>query len=148
MQYLYLLFDEENPLHSDDSNYVLTTEGHIMYLPREYLKPMSESRRRMRREENNQCPAYVPVYAAYDWQSGSGLIQGIRSRTDIDYARYLTGMAPEKADEYLASPDGWCETPQMDVFVRTAFHNAWIQNSWFCEFSRTTLSCRRMAATR
>lgn len=94
-----------------------------MFLPKEHLKPMSKSRRRMRREENNQCPVYVPVYAAYDYVSGSGLIQGIRSRTDIDYARHLTGMLPEKADEYLFSPDGWCETPQVDIFVRISLQN-------------------------
>lgn len=115
-QYLFLLFDEENPLHSDDSNYVLTTEGHILFLSREFLKPMSPARRRMRREENHQCPAYERVLS-YDWSSGRGLTQGIRSRTDVDYARFLTGMLPEKADIYLASPDGWCERPHVDLFV-------------------------------
>ncbi|KAJ1956693.1 hypothetical protein GGI12_005240, partial [Dipsacomyces acuminosporus] len=29
-KYLYLLFDEENPLHSLDNNYVFTTEGHVL----------------------------------------------------------------------------------------------------------------------
>ena len=116
-QYLFLLFDEENPLHSDDSNYVLTTEGHIMFLPKELLKPMPPARRRMRREENHQCPVYKPVLSSYHWNGGTGLTQGIRSRVDVDYARYLTGMLPEKADVYLASPDGWCERPQVDLFV-------------------------------
>ena len=113
-QYLFMLFDEENPLHSDDSNYVLTTEGHILFLPKELLKPMSPARRRMRRDENHQCPVYEPPY---NWKSRTGLTQGIRSRVDVDYARYLTGMLPEKADVYLASPDGWCEKPHVDVFV-------------------------------
>lgn len=114
---MFLLFDEENPLHSDDSNYVLTTEGHILFLEKELLKPISPARRLMRREENHQCPAYEPVLAGYDWVTDTGLTQGIRSRTDVDYARYLTGMAPEKADAYVASPDGWCETPHVDLFV-------------------------------
>ena len=78
---------------------------------------MSAARRRMRREENHQCPVYEPNLAGYDWYTDTGLTQGIRSRTDIDYARYLTGMGPEKIDAYLASPDGWCETPQYDLFV-------------------------------
>jgi mannosidase alpha-like ER degradation enhancer 1 len=116
-QYLFLLFDEENPLHGDDSNYVLTTEGHILFLPKELLKPISPTRRRMRREENHQCPTYEPVLSSKAGNSGTGLTQGIRSRFDVDYARYLTGMLPEKADVYLASPDGWCEKPQVDVFV-------------------------------
>lgn len=121
LQYLFLLFDEENPLHSDDSNYVFTTEGHILSLPKELLKPMSPARRRMRREENHQCPAYEPVYAAYDLKSGTGLIQGVRSRIDVDYARHLTHMGPEKADEYLATPYGWCEMPHVDLFVSRRF---------------------------
>jgi mannosidase alpha-like ER degradation enhancer 1 len=84
-----------------------------MFLPKELLKPMSSARRRMRREENHQCPSYQPVLSSY----GTGLTLGIRSRVDVDYARYLTGMLPERADEYLASPGGWCEKPQVDLFV-------------------------------
>ncbi|KAJ2736447.1 hypothetical protein IW152_000808 [Coemansia sp. BCRC 34962] len=30
MKYLYLLFDDENPLHSLDNNYVFTTEAHVL----------------------------------------------------------------------------------------------------------------------
>lgn len=116
-QYLFLLFDEANPLHRDDSNYVLTTEGHILFLEKDLLKPISAARRRMRREENHQCPVYEPVLTAYDWHTDTGLTQGIRSRADVDYARHLTGMNPEKIDTYLASPDGWCETPHVELFV-------------------------------
>ncbi|KAJ2226932.1 hypothetical protein GGH97_006583, partial [Coemansia sp. RSA 475] len=29
-KYLYLLFDEENPLHKLDNNFVFTTEGHVL----------------------------------------------------------------------------------------------------------------------
>jgi len=41
IKYLYLLFDETNPLHKDDSNYIFTTEGHILTLGSEHLKPLS-----------------------------------------------------------------------------------------------------------
>ncbi|KZP32890.1 glycoside hydrolase family 47 protein [Athelia psychrophila] len=116
LKYLFLLFDEANPLHSDDSNYVLTTEGHILFLEKDKLKPISAARRRMRREENHQCPVYEPVFAAYDWDTDTGLTQGIRSRADVDYARHLTGMNPEKIDTYLASPDGWCEVPRVELY--------------------------------
>lgn len=71
----------------------------------------------MRREENHQCPVYEPVFAAYDWDTDTGLTQGIRSRADVDYARHLTGMNPEKIDTYLASPDGWCEVPRVELYV-------------------------------
>ncbi|KAJ2746487.1 hypothetical protein GGI20_001330 [Coemansia sp. BCRC 34301] len=39
MKYLYLLFDDENPLHSLENNYVFTTEAHVL-LP---LSPVREA---------------------------------------------------------------------------------------------------------
>ncbi|KAJ2004797.1 hypothetical protein GGI04_002482 [Coemansia thaxteri] len=39
LKYLYLLFDEDNPLHSLDNNYVFTTEAHVL-LP---LSPVREA---------------------------------------------------------------------------------------------------------
>lgn len=94
-----------------------------MFLEKQHLKPMSASRRRMRGDENHQCPVYEPVYAAYDFVTGTGLRQGIRSRIDIDYSRYLTGMHPDKVDQYLESPHGWCEKPLVDLFVSYAFEH-------------------------
>ena len=118
VQYLFLLFDERNPIHRDDSNYVFTTEGHILSLSPEHLRPMSAARRRMRREEKHWCPIYTPVHGAYD-DSGreAGLVQGIRSRNDVDYARELVALYPQEADQELWSPNGWCETPLVDLFV-------------------------------
>ncbi|KAI8924474.1 glycoside hydrolase [Entophlyctis helioformis] len=37
LKYLYLLFDEDNPINKLDSNFVFTTEGHFLPLPRKYL---------------------------------------------------------------------------------------------------------------
>lgn len=45
LKYLYLLFDEENPLAGSDSNIVFSTEGHILTLNKSQLRPMSQSRR-------------------------------------------------------------------------------------------------------
>jgi mannosidase alpha-like ER degradation enhancer 1 len=45
LKYLYLLFDEDNPLAGSDSNLVFSTEGHILTLNAEQLRPMSKSRR-------------------------------------------------------------------------------------------------------
>ncbi|KIJ70173.1 glycoside hydrolase family 47 protein [Hydnomerulius pinastri MD-312] len=116
LKYLYLLFDEENPLHSDDSHYVLTTEGHILSLPKHALKPMSPVRRRLRREESLQCPAYHPVQGFVPIGSVEGLVRGVGSRSDADYARELTGLKPQPLDEHHWSPDGWCALPQVDPF--------------------------------
>ncbi|KAF9914216.1 alpha mannosidase-like protein [Lobosporangium transversale] len=46
IKYLFLLFDEENILHHElkDSNFVFTTEGHILYLDIKYLSPNSKDR--------------------------------------------------------------------------------------------------------
>jgi mannosidase alpha-like ER degradation enhancer 1 len=111
-----LLFDEENPLHNDDSNYIFTTEGHILSLEQKYLKLPSATVRRLRRAENPQCPAYEPPYfiGADDMP---GLFVGIRSRADFDYARFLISTALSDGDETWWHPNGWCTVPVVDLYV-------------------------------
>ncbi|KAL4075930.1 glycoside hydrolase family 47 protein [Scleroderma citrinum] len=116
LKYLYLLFDEDNQLHNDDSHYVLTTEGHILTLPRDVLKPMSPSRRRMRGEENHQCPVYQPFRGSQTAGLGHGLVRGVGWRPDVEYARHLIGSKPQASDERYWSLDGWCEVPHADLF--------------------------------
>ncbi|KAF9247222.1 glycoside hydrolase family 47 protein [Melanogaster broomeanus] len=116
LKYLYLLFDEENRLHKDDSHYVLTTEGHILTLPRHTLKPMSPVRRRLRREESLQCPAYHPFQGFVPSGFVEGLVHGVGSRSDVDYVRELIGLKSQPLDERHWSPDGWCAVPQVDPF--------------------------------
>ncbi|KAF7301339.1 alpha-1,2-Mannosidase [Mycena indigotica] len=111
LKYLYLLFDEENPLHRDDSNYVFTTEGHLLTLGNDLQKP-SSARRKMRKVETHQCPAYRPHH-----RNGSSLSMGIRSRGDVDYARALLDQSPSDLDESAWSPNGWCERPNTDLFA-------------------------------
>ncbi|KAJ6509896.1 alpha mannosidase-like protein [Mycena vitilis] len=112
LKYLFLLFDEENPLHKDDSNYVFTTEGHLLTLGRKHLKPTPAARRKMRNVENHQCPAYHSFT-----QKGSGLVMGIRSRGDVDYARELLSQTASDIDAAAWSPSGWCERPHVDLFA-------------------------------
>ncbi len=114
MQYLFLLFDEENPLHSDDSNYVFTTEGHILTLGRDNIKPVPPARRKLRKIVNHQCPAYEPYSEPHKL---NGLVQGIRSRGDVEYSRELVGIQPSELDKTFWSADGWCEQPKVDLFV-------------------------------
>ncbi|KAK7470737.1 hypothetical protein VKT23_002158 [Stygiomarasmius scandens] len=114
LKYLFLLFDEENPLHKDDSNYVFTTEGHLLTLGREHLKPISQARRKLRKLETHQCPAYQPFTLSPDKESG--LVQGIRGRADIDYTRELVALDPSDYDSMYWSPNGWCERPKMELF--------------------------------
>ncbi|TFK43613.1 alpha mannosidase-like protein [Crucibulum laeve] len=117
LKYLYLLFDEENVLHSDDSNYVLTTEGHILTLGREHLKPVSATRNRLRGVDNHQCPAYKPFFSVYDNQEkNSGLVEGVRARPDVEYPRFLVNRSPTHHDTNAWSVYGWCEKPKFDLY--------------------------------
>lgn len=123
-QYLYLLFDEDNLLHSDDSNYVFTTEGHILTLGREYLRPPSAAKQKSRKIESHNCPAYQPFIRFYDnVERQTGLVQGIRSRSDVEYARELVNLVPSQSDMNVWSPDGWCERPKPEVYVSNFYHD-------------------------
>ncbi|TRM68046.1 glycoside hydrolase family 47 protein [Schizophyllum amplum] len=115
LKYLYLIFDEENALHSDDSHYVFTTEGHILKLGREHERP---KRRKLRRVDAHQCPAYEPHIVTHDpSNTHSGLTTGIRGRPDYDYARQLVGADAYGADVKAWTPEGWCERPKVDLFA-------------------------------
>ncbi|TFK75988.1 alpha mannosidase-like protein [Pluteus cervinus] len=116
LKYLYLLFDEDNALHSDDSNYVLTTEGHILTLGREHINPPSAARRKIRTIESHQCPAYQPFVQANDG-TGMGLVQGIRSRGEVEYARELVGLQASQTDMNAWSSNGWCEKPKVELYA-------------------------------
>ncbi|RDB22490.1 ER degradation-enhancing alpha-mannosidase-like protein 1 [Hypsizygus marmoreus] len=117
LKYLFLLFDEENPLHSDDSNYVFTTEGHIFSLGQEHLRPMSASRRKIGSIDTHQCPVYKPFVQVHDNHGeGTGLVKGVPYRGDVEYARHLVGLAPTQSDINTWSPYGWCEKPRADLF--------------------------------
>ncbi|KAF7352860.1 alpha-1,2-Mannosidase [Mycena venus] len=113
LKYLFLLFDEENPLHKDDSNYVFTTEGHLLTLGRQHLKPTPFTRRKMRHIETHQCPVYLP----FSQKGSSGLVMGIRSRGDVDYARELLAQPASDVDQDAWSESGWCERPLVNLFA-------------------------------
>lgn len=68
--------------------------------------------------DNLQCPIYRPPFVAFDHTAEveSGLVGGIRSRLDVDYPRQLIGTF--EADERFWSPNGWCQVPKVDLFVR------------------------------
>ncbi|KAI5124722.1 hypothetical protein M0805_005360 [Coniferiporia weirii] len=118
LKYLYLLFDESNPLHKDDSNFVFTTEGHILTLGSKYLKPLSPARRRSRRVENLQCPAYRSVRVGVDEfdDEDTGLATGILYRPDVDYARALVGAASLDTEESWWSVYGRCDVPSANLY--------------------------------
>ncbi len=82
------------------------------------MKPISAARKKLRRVENLQCPAYQSPLLAYDdWDAETGLRGGIADRADIDYARQLIGRAVSEAEEQAWSPDGWCSIPKHQPYV-------------------------------
>lgn len=117
LKYLYLLFDEANEFSKSDSNFIFTTEGHILMLNSTHLNPISEVRRRARRHEHSQCPIHQPVVRPHT----HGLVSGIRSRPEYEYARHLAGndMFGNVANDDSEWWDvhGICEAPKVDVFV-------------------------------
>ncbi|KAJ4466510.1 alpha mannosidase-like protein [Lentinula aciculospora] len=117
LKYLFLLFDEENPLHKDDSNYVFTTEGHLLKLGPEHLRGIPPSRRKLRKIEDHQCPAYQPFKSARGRrENDNGLIVGIQGRADADYSRELVALDANEADSIHWSRSGWCERPKVELF--------------------------------
>jgi hypothetical protein len=72
--------------------------------------------RRLRRSENQQCPAYEPPYFT-GLDDMPGLYVGIRSRADFDYSRVLVSTALSDGDETWWHPNGWCTVPTVDLYV-------------------------------
>ncbi|KAJ3559837.1 hypothetical protein NM688_g94 [Phlebia brevispora] len=117
LKYLYLLFDEENPIHSDDSNFVLTTEGHLLTMSRDLQKPLSPIRRQLRRVEHLQCPAYQSPVMVYSPHGENALTAGIYFRRDVDYARSLIAAPSTEEEQQTWSPGGWCAIPKVDLYT-------------------------------
>ncbi|XP_022668483.1 ER degradation-enhancing alpha-mannosidase-like protein 1 isoform X3 [Varroa destructor] len=61
-KYLYLLFDNDNPLNQRFSSYVFTTEGHVFPIVKEFRTPVDETVSRSDREP--QLPPEVGALAA------------------------------------------------------------------------------------
>jgi ER degradation enhancer, mannosidase alpha-like 1 len=103
---------------------IFTTEGHLLTLPRELIKPPSAIRRQLRRSENLQCPAYNPT--RHPWNPLDdlhGLTGSIRSREDAEYARASVGSDERSRasdeDSVFWMSEAWCDSPRVDVYVRS-----------------------------
>lgn len=119
-QYLYLLFDEDNPLNHDNSNGIFTTEGHYLSLDKSHLKPPPKSRK----GEAQQCIRYDPARAAHEsltsntTKSLHALQLGVGHRKDMEYARALVGLVLNDTAAIkrgLWDPYGSCEAPSVEV---------------------------------
>lgn len=96
-------------------------------MDRRHQKPLSAVRRKLRGVEHLQCPAYQSPFAApSDEDQVGGLTASIRTRSDMDYARQLIGAAASEGDPDFWRPDGWCEIPQVDLYVSSNTYRALI----------------------
>ncbi|CAE6381543.1 unnamed protein product [Rhizoctonia solani] len=128
LKYLFLIFDEDNKINSDDQNMVFTTEGHLMTLSPQHLKKPSQASRYFRQKEQNFCPVYQPTRNPPDARSGEafGLVQSIRSRPDSDYGRFLTGLELSvvgASDSPWWDLSGRCAVPQPEEYVSTSTYH-------------------------
>lgn len=85
------------------------------------MKPKSLAKKR--NVEAHYCPVYNPFTGTFktpnQQNQRTGLVQGVRSRVDVDYGRHLVGLSPSSADQEHWSPNGWCEKPRVDPYVCT-----------------------------
>ncbi|KAA1076719.1 alpha mannosidase-like protein [Puccinia graminis f. sp. tritici] len=142
LKYLYLTFDEDNPINHADQPFVFTTEGHILYIPnveemaenqgyrtgweeRESLESdrvVWESHPTGRRQQSTPptCSVYSPSLQSP--KHSNPLMLSITGRTDFDYAKMITGSLDSSVhpnhsnyslDNQWASV-GFCEVPVAD----------------------------------
>lgn len=110
------------------------------------MKPLSAARKKLRREESLQCPAYLSPLLAYDdWESETGMSGGILDRADFDYARMLIGRPASEYEEKTSTPDGWCIIPKHEPYVGPTRFDPPRGDANSCA-RRTTLCSHGMAA--
>ncbi|KAG9034693.1 alpha mannosidase-like protein [Tulasnella sp. JGI-2019a] len=116
LKYLFLLFDEDNPLNSLDSNFVFTTEGHVLQLQPADLKHADSS------PKADETSRQQETCARHDETSSlwPSLVGSIRSRSDYEYARHLVGI-PANATEVEDDSPQWdphskCDVPKHEIF--------------------------------
>ncbi|KAF9109341.1 alpha mannosidase-like protein [Mortierella sp. AM989] len=144
IKYLYLLFDEENILHQElkDTNFVFTTEGHVLKLSPKYFgqdhnhsgdrSSTSRSNGRSASQHNNYHYQYTK--SSSETASGKRLagnlvsrpvckpyvapktfVKSIPYRPDADFARQMVGTREDYRDLLELDPKGYCEKPTLDV---------------------------------
>ncbi|CAO3564639.1 unnamed protein product [Mortierella alpina] len=133
-KYLFLLYDEENVLHQGlkDTNFVFTTEGHVLGLETKYLdkdrNKVAHTRRSSGTTPRHQYPR--PQQHTYS-SAGEGKAQSaltcrayrapetflktIRYRPDADFARQMVGVREDARDIVELDPKGYCEKPTLEV---------------------------------
>ncbi|KAL1922501.1 uncharacterized protein VTP21DRAFT_10040 [Calcarisporiella thermophila] len=108
-KYLYLLFDTDNPINKMDSNYVFTTEGHVLHLPRSYQNPkppIVETFAARLRKLTRRIPSPLRECPAVN----KSMFSTIPARPDAEFARETVGVTEDRHSHWHKL-GGYCEIP-------------------------------------
>ncbi|BFZ65273.1 hypothetical protein YB2330_006437 [Saitoella coloradoensis] len=107
-KYLFLMFDEENPLHMGDAPWVFTTEGHHIYVP-SHLRKLNPSMSSARAPATN-----VTMKRVCEKPAREKFWSGVASRTDLHFPAMLTGadlfVSHVRGVMFPPTPEGVCST--------------------------------------
>ncbi|OZJ02135.1 hypothetical protein BZG36_04798 [Bifiguratus adelaidae] len=109
-KYLYLLFDEDNVLNHMDSNFVFTTEGHVLFLDHKYL---NASTRAFRHGDNNVSPYRSRHVCQMHKRPSEGSLSadfGVKDSSEADFAALIVGYEDPRHDQLDAN--GICRVPE------------------------------------
>jgi mannosidase alpha-like ER degradation enhancer 1 len=113
LKYLYLLFDTGNTLNKLDSNYVFTTEGHILPLPKRYLRENKPSKKRaivsIQSTPTGICQYYNPAQRHFISTPGGLDMTSMLYQPHTDYAADIVGYT--SANPISLSKQGYCLSP-------------------------------------
>ncbi|KAG0958748.1 hypothetical protein G6F32_000022 [Rhizopus arrhizus] len=123
LKYLYLLFDTDHPVNKLDSNTIFTTEGHLLLLPRHYLK-LTQSNPRARRLISIQsnsfgtCSRYNPANYQSLYTPSKLDMTSVPYQPQADYASHIVGchnlpLPPLSSYAYCDSP--WTTAKRFDL---------------------------------
>ncbi|EGG04189.1 family 47 glycoside hydrolase [Melampsora larici-populina 98AG31] len=120
LKYLYLTFDEDNPINHKDDPFVFTTEGHILFIPNATDLPKNQRSQmaipRSTKSKSNEkiCSVFKPSIQSSKYSSGLKLT--IRGRTDFELAKMLTGRIEGNSNSSIGWFDyGITQAPVLDV---------------------------------
>ncbi|MBW0486888.1 hypothetical protein O181_026603 [Austropuccinia psidii MF-1] len=144
LKYLYLTFDEENPINHSDEPFVFTTEGHILYIPNadsmnhNQRLPTWQERKSLdsdevtdetdtnpsgsgfpRKTQNKlgTCSIFSPSTKSMKYSSQLKL--SIEGRTDCEYVKMLTGNQElmTNKNETILTKNAWLDFGLSEVPV-------------------------------
>ncbi|KAL2312637.1 alpha-1,2-Mannosidase [Schizosaccharomyces pombe] len=103
LKYLFLLFDDDNPIHRSHHDFIFTTEGHLF--------PVT-NQTRLSTSQRIYDGGEVCVAEDYDRSKWPMLYSLIASRDDYDYVSHLVGIDNKAIPSYLIDPSGVCKRPE------------------------------------